>query len=775
MVRKALSVLALVVVTSFSLAIQAAPQSLRWSGAENKISNLSHLVQVINSKTGFELAEGDFLPFEDRDLANNHFKMYVETAAGIPLQSMSLRVWTDLKTGEAIQVEALVDSSQKIKQLAAKFFTMGIEPESFTSAKTMNIIRLSLTKNSSLNNSDTQIRSVIWKDIWEGTNLVRIAHVKGRRGQHLIRISTTTGQVLGHEYSEFPQGDEPNQPDDELSVKASVYPIYEEPDKNLGHIQARIPIKLTHLKKMAGRTDKNIYEALKTQRYIEDKFDPVLGETESGRAQGFWAMSYIKRQAAFIRQGLAPSPNTIDGGGTILEGKFATISLHPDVVAKFPGISFKPMMSAQFKPNWVATVIDGKELFEMIPGSALLGRPLMTEDDALDRVARRLANHDPTTYIDDGFDEVQVYYAINTLMQVLHDMGFSDPELSTRPFNAFLYDPDISMRDNAFYTDDTINFTTYSPENQNFARDNSTIWHELGHGVMDRLMGDHIVLADTGGLSEGMADFVAALVIANVTDAKPFEGSDDFRIINKTGFLLTNEVHDDGEAYGGAMKDFLDAAIARYGALTGTTKVTDVILEAMRLSRNNPGLTAQDWFNHVLFADQLGHEGIRTPGELSGLVTQALAGRNFTFDGKAPATYTLKNGGDEVTSRGPGSRNNPIRLNLGAAEKASFHMNVNLASSEAYRFEYPVTIKVFTRSGPLQGAVNWEGESDLPFEYTLDTEKDVASFDLTAFGKCDSVNQEDGTCKDYAYIQVWPKGATKPVAKKRFYLRIKTK
>jgi len=77
-------------------------------------------------------------------------------------------------------------------------------------------------------------------------------------------------------------------------------------------------------------------------------------------------------------------------------------------------------------------------------------------------------------------------------------MGFTDPELSTRPFHAFLFNPDISYRDNAFYTDDTINFTTYSPAEPNMARDNSTIWHELGHGVMDRLMGDEIQLADNG-------------------------------------------------------------------------------------------------------------------------------------------------------------------------------------------------------------------------------------------------------------------------------------
>jgi hypothetical protein len=74
------------------------------------------------------------------------------------------------------------------------------------------------------------------------------------------------------------------------------------------------------------------------------------------------------------------------------------------------------------------------------------------------------------------------------------------------------------------------------------ARDNTTIWHELGHGVMDRMMGDHIELADTGGLSEGMADFVAQLVVNDVTGGTDFPGKYAMRIFNNTGYYLTNEV-----------------------------------------------------------------------------------------------------------------------------------------------------------------------------------------------------------------------------------------
>jgi hypothetical protein len=45
---------------------------------------------------------------------------------------------------------------------------------------------------------------------------------------------------------------------------------------------------------------------------------------------------------------------------------------------------------------------------------------------------------------------------------------------------------------------------------------------------------------------------------------------------------------------------------------------------------------------------------------------------------------------------------------------------------------------------------------------------------LQVRGTCDAINRTDGTCSDYAYVQVWNAEGTKPVAKKRFYLKLKT-
>jgi hypothetical protein len=505
---------------------------------------------------------------------------------------------------------------------------------------------------------------------------------------------------------------------------------------------------------------------------LDDHYDPILGMTDAGRALGFWSMSDLKGLAGQITASLPTRPNRIDTGGIVLAGRYATISLHPDAMTAFSGIGFTPAPSGRFLPHWQpVTTEDG--VWQMTPQTGLLGKPLMTADESLARPARRLPDHDPVQYINDGFDELQVYYAINQLFDSLRPMGFTDPELASRPFHAFMYDPDISMRDNAYYTDDTINFTTYSSPSLNYARDNSTIWHELGHGVMDRLMGDLIHLSDTGGLSEGMADFVAQLVITDVTGNQPFDGSELFRIVNRTGFHLTNEVHDDGEAYGGAMKDMLDAAIARFGVRDGLTKMADLTLESMRLTRNHPSLDANGWFGHMLFADELGRKGVRGPGELKEMIIKALNGRNFNMDGSASALLTLKNGSSEVTSSGPGSRNNPIKVSLNEQKSAEFNLDISVKNSATYKFKFPVTVKVNYSGGALEGGVHWLNEEAGNLTYVLNSDSDVAKFTVGTDGKCDEVNRPDGSCVDYVYVQIWNQGENnKPQAKKRFYLRV---
>jgi hypothetical protein len=223
------------------------------------------------------------------------------------------------------------------------------------------------------------------------------------------------------------------------------------------------------------------------------------------------------------------------------------------------------------------------------------------------------------------------------------------------------------------------------------------------------------------------------------------------------------------------MKDFLDAAVARDGQ-AGLAKVVDVILETMRLTRDHPGLTAKIWFEHILFADALGHTGVRAPGELAPLLISAINGRNFKLDGSQTAAFTLTNvtNQQEVLSGAPGSRQRPIALTLPLTGTKHFDLSVNLKSSDEYKFTYPVTILVKFKGGPLQGAVHWVGEEQGSKLYTIASEADTLSIPLDISGKCDSINREDGSCVDFVYVQVIdPTDPTHPHAKKRFYVRVK--
>ncbi|MGE3974571.1 MAG: hypothetical protein AB7F59_08610 [Bdellovibrionales bacterium] len=754
-------------VAQFSLAGDA--KSVRFTAKDFRRAQFENVLAQVNAKTGFQLTKEDFLLFENRALANTHFEMWLQMSDGIPLKSRSIRIWK--KGNLLVQAEALVESEETELKIRAAMKKRGLSTfglaQKLNSQRTMELTRLAASQNL----DDKRVFETQWRDEWQNSSLVRVVKAKGRRGYHKVELDVVSGFVLKYNYQEFPQTDGTiTAPSFELPAR--VYPIYEEaegvPEKTL----ERLPSKLRNLNMKVHRTRTDIYEPLRTRRYWEDQYDPILGEFPSEQAKGVWSGRWLKERATALR-GATPLVTNNFQRGMILDGKYVTINLHPDVAAKFPDLNFEPQPSVHYHPNWTASRREDKEVWEMIPGGSLLGRPLTAPSDVWNRPAQRLADHDPKSYINDGFDEVQVYWAVDTFMTSLHKMGFSDPEISTRPFHAFLYDPDISMKDNAYYSDDTINFTTYSPKSQNFARDNSTIWHELGHGIMDRLMGDYITLADTGGLSEGMADYLAQLLVQLVSKGKPFDGSDKFRIMNNIGFHLTNEVHDDGEAYGGSMNDFMVNAIKAQGE-KGLIKAADLTLEAMRLTRNHPGLTAKNWFEHMYFADELGSR-YRRAGEMKNYLTQALAGRNFRFDDKMPAQFSLFNGEEEVTDTSSGSRGKPIPHTLKAIDKVTYNLNVKLTSSDTYKFVYPVQVRVGLEGGPLQGAIKWEGQERQPLVYTLNSEADSVNIPLTAYGKCDESNREDGSCVDFAYIQIWNAGETKkPVAKKRFYLRITT-
>jgi hypothetical protein len=759
------SILSFLFIFAISGTAFAEIKTYRWVNNTFFTDNLEVILNELNSKNGLHLSTTDFALVEDRPLATSHFKTYAQLAEGVPVEGALLRTWADVNTRILIQMEADLDDGQlsPARKITLKAKSLSARGLKSYLAKLNN---MTYVQQVVLNHTeDNRIVNVKSKDQWAGADLIRVIEVRGRKGTHKIYVSHFSKKVVKSTYTPFATVD----------LQALVYPIYEQTEKQK-LMQDRMPVMLKNLLSERKNTSQDPYAPLRTRRYFEDMLNPVLGETEEGRAQGYWSANWLLSQAMQLFNALPNVANSFQNGGMFLEGKYATINLHPEAASKSKNLDFTPSYSSRLAVMWKSSPTQtGQERWEVVPTGARYGRPLTTPTSALERVARRLPDHDMGTYINDGFDEVQVYYAIDRLMESMHSMGFSDPELSTRPFHAFLYDPDISMRDNAYYTNDTINFTTYSPESQNFARDNSTIWHELGHGLMDRLMGDLIELADTGGLAEGMADFIAQLVVQDVTNSQPFPGSADFRIMNQTGFSLTNESHDDGEAYGGAMNDMLTQAIAKWGR-SGLVKMTDLTLEAMRLARNHPGLTANDWFEHMLYADQLGRAQVRAPNEMRSLIISSIEQRNFRLDRGPVADFeVLFDKQNILADSGPGSRRLPIAHELGQKDSATHELSLRLKDSENYQFKYPLTVEVQLNGGPLQGAVKWQNEAAAPFKYTIVKAGDTVDLNLGSVAGCDFINREDSSCSDFAYIKVFNNGDSRPVAKKRFYLRTVSK
>lgn len=721
------------------------------------------LLEKARQETGARFSKTDFQLIEKRDLATSRFTMYVQTNSMIPVARTAVRIWSDLKTGELILAELHLDEKADAQKetLKAKFLQGKFSLGALKSKQLSNAISELVSREVERHPSDQRVLGMKFNDVWDKGDLVREVEVRSRRGVHLISVSLLKNKILKSSYREFPQGDS-------VTLKANVFPIYEEVEKTGERLNFE-ERELRHVHAKIFDAGEDPLRGLGDQRFSEDKYNPILSQTMYGEALGLWSEASIRKKVEALTSKLPLKSNDFENG-LLLEGKYVTINLHPGIKEAFKDIEFALKQTVHHMLSWV----NNGNGWEAKPTLGIAGKVITSENDLLSRIPFRHPEHNPVSYINSGVDEAQVYYAVTVLMESLVDMGFTDKELSEKPFHAFLYDPDIGMKDNAYYYDNTINFTTYNPGSPNMARDNPTIWHEMGHAVMERIMGSYLGFADSkggyGGLSEGMADFIAQIVLEHETSGANFPGKNDFRIINETGFYLTNEFHDEGEAYGGAMNDMLMTIIS-YEGRQGLVSFTDLTLEAMRFTRNHPALSAASWFEHMLLADELG-SSVRSSGKYREVILNALKARNFSFlKSFRPASMAVSFDGKELTNESPGSRENPL-VHCGEEGDVSYDLKLALRSGDTNFINFPAIVKVEYKQGALQGAVKWEGETQNPEVFELKTEDELLTIPLKASLKCDFVNQPDGSCKDYAYIQVFNKGSKKPIAKKRFYLKM---
>ena len=721
------------------------------------------MLEKANAETQLDFKLSDFYLIEDRELATSRYQMYVQQSQQVPVAKTAIRIWSHKVSNELILGEIHLSESTKKNEkiLAQKYKNAKFSLGAMKSKKLSQAITQMVAAEVSKHDTDNRVLALKFKDQWSNGDLIREVEVRGRRGVHHISVSLLRNTILEKNYREFPQSEQFQ------TIKANVFPIYEEVEST----GEKLPFEVRELKYISGNIPDGGEAPLSTfdnLKFPEGSYSPLLAETQLGEMSGIWSEASIRRKVQDLVSKFPLKTNSFTNG-MLLQGKYATINLHP-AAKDFKEINFPLKASVNHMLTW--NVVDGE--YEAKPVSGFYGKLVQSEDELLNRVPERLPDHDPITYINSGFDEVQVYYGVTVLMDALSEMGFEDPELSKKPFHAFLYDPDISMKDNAYYYDNTINFTTYNSDQPNLARDNPTVWHELGHGVMERIMGAHLGFADSkggyGGLSEGMADFVAKIIIEHQTNGSEFPGMNGFRIINNTGFYLTNEFHDEGESYGGVMSDMLNEAIKKEGR-EGLFDFTDLTLETMRLTRNHPSLSARSWFEHMLYADELGSE-VREANQFKALIVSALAKRNFGFENTfTPAMMKVSFENGELTNDSQASREKPI-VECGTDGIVTHNLKVELSAGDSEFIKFPATVKVEFKKGALQGAIKWEGEEANPIVYTVNSESEALNLTLRASMECETVNQPDGSCKDYAYLQIYNQGDLKPIAKKRFYLKL---
>lgn len=728
-------------------------------------TSLSEILTLINSKVSAHFNESQFYLTENRVLANHRYMRFVQLKAGIPIAKRSIRVWIDLKTSQSHQVEALLENidsahSHTFEEIVS--FDESSETEDVAKAK--KIV------------GGGKIKSIRTERQWHNQKLVRQVVIKNTVG--IYEYYFQNGKLVSQEFNHYPDSGRR-----EYTLPAKIYPMWEFSGSEENNPTQRVNAKLKYLSTSVKTAPlSNMYSPINEAELRYSKYSEDKGSTPAGIANGFWSFDYLRNELNKVYNSMKDVSNLPTSGKARLSGRYTTVYLHPNAPLSFEGLQFTPETSPQHSVGFSELPNDDAKInVSTLP----YGLPISSIVDLANRIAlpvNNLPDNDPVQLINNGFDEVQVYYAINALFDSLKPMGFTDQDLSTRPFTAILFDPNIEYRDNAYYDSDTINFTTYSKGQLNYARDNTTIWHELGHGIMDRLMGSHLKFADSGGLAEGMADFIAQLVVMERTNGQDFPGRNQMRIFNKTGFHLTNESHDDGEAYGGAMQDMLLASIQKFGFADGLKRMGDLTLEAMRLTRDHPGITAEAWFERMVFADSLERSlelagAPRIPGEMREVILDALKGRNFSIEtSDVYATITLKNETSEILDKNLGSRRSPIPVQLREDETKTFALNLKLNDGNLFQFKYPARVRVGFEGGPLQGAIRWVNQENLFTEYLIHSPGELLQISVTLKGVCDSVNKEDGSCTDFIYVQVFQHGEPTdgyPVAKKRFYTNMK--
>lgn len=715
--------------------------------------DFSQLYPNVNAALGTSFTNADFSIGEQVPLKDMLFLHLLQMRAGQPVEDAALRLWIGAD-GAIIALEGYLDRPTNKSARSILNGSMAAYLRKSYLAKKENLDRQeSLVRASMQGHADAVIADYEYEDRWKGDDFQRVFTAKGKRGFHELRYSHKAQAIVAHSYKPFHQVDELE------PIPALAFKVYEQSyDSSNPELLPAEPVTLKYINAQTTTWSEDPFASVNSKTYS------LLENAETLAQYGFpvelatWSFQALAASITQAQQALVKVANGFEGPhGLVLDGRYVNVTVHPDATAKLPEASASWLFADQFAGSQVT-----------LPGGAP-GVKVQTHRRSLTFKAPeallvppvRHPEHALAAYVNEGADQIQVYWAVTEMMEKLQQFGFTDPELSTKKFEAVLYNPDAQMANNAYYVADTINFTTYSPTAMNFARDNTTIWHELGHGIIDRLMGPALRLSKSAGFHEGASDFIAELMVQATSFQLDYPGRESQRIYNSSLFNLYNQSHDAGEAFGGFMKKLLDDAILQWGE-EGVAKTADLLLEAMRFSRNHPRLDEQEWVEKLRFADGRG-SSVREAGSFAALITDSLKGRNFSADGTNLADVQIEIDG-RVLGDNTAENDTVFRYNVGTAK--NFDIKFKVTDGSDFKFTYPVRMVVENAFGALFG-IDWLGEDQTSKqEVVINASGEVAVLNTGFSAQCDFVIPGTTGCADVLSFKLYEPNSAKPVSVK---------
>ena len=175
---------------------------------------------------------------------------------------------------------------------------------------------------------------------------------------------------------------------------------------------------------------------------------------------------------------------------------------------------------------------------------------------------------------DPRFEEVMVYYHVDTVARYLKGLGFDFVDDWQIPTNVHVDDSN-----NAFY-DDSDGSINFGDGGADTAEDAEVIIHEYGHAILDRQVPD-IYFGEGGAIHEGFSDFLAASFFTAVSDGYgdttvfDWVGSHDpeyggTRPVNGSKHYpedIVGQPHADGEMWSASLWELFEA-LGRDGSIT---------------------------------------------------------------------------------------------------------------------------------------------------------------------------------------------------------------